>query len=65
MKCLTVDINEKEYERLKEIAQDQESTVAKLLGAFVQDLTDSDRRGESDEHYRACDWLQRTMLKYR
>ncbi|EKN68047.1 hypothetical protein P9E76_15345 [Schinkia azotoformans] len=65
MKRLTIDINESEYERLKEIANDNKSTVSKLLGAFVQDLTDSDRRGGSDEHYKAYDWLNRAMLKYR
>lgn len=65
MKRLTVNINEEEYARLKEIADGEESTVAELLGAFVQDLTDCGRRGGSDEHMRAWDWLHRAMLKYR
>jgi hypothetical protein len=65
MKRLMVDINEEEYARLKEIAKDQESTVAELLGAFCQDLTDCGRRGGSDEYYKAWNWLQRAMLKYR
>lgn len=65
MKRLTIDINEEEYERLKRIAEQQESTVAKLLGAFCQDLTDCGRRGGSDEADFALDWLRRAMLKYR
>lgn len=65
MKQIRIDINEDEYERLKEIASDNDSTVSKLLGAFVQDLTDSDRRGGSDEHYKAYGWLHRAMLRYR
>jgi predicted DNA-binding ribbon-helix-helix protein len=65
MKRITIDINDAEYERLKQIATDHESTVAQLLGAFVQDLTDSDRRGGSDEHLKAWEWLDRTWLKFR
>ena len=65
MKRLTIDINEEEYYRLKEIANDQESNIAHLLGAFCQDLTDCGRRGGSDEHMRAWEWLYRASLKYR
>jgi hypothetical protein len=65
MKRVMIDINESEYERLKKIAIDHESSVPKLLGAFVQDLTDSERRGGSDEHWKAWDWLNRTWLKFR
>lgn len=65
MKRITININDAEYEDLKRIAESQDSSVAALLGAFVQDLTDSDRRGGSDEHYYARDWLGRAMLKYR
>jgi hypothetical protein len=65
MKRLNVDITEEEYERLKEIAQDQESTVAYLLGCFIADLTRSDNSGGSDEREYANDWLYRAMLKYR
>ncbi|OIJ22037.1 hypothetical protein BKP45_04995 [Anaerobacillus alkalidiazotrophicus] len=64
-KRITIDINENEYLRLKEIAEERESSVSKLLGAFVQDLTNSERRGGSDEYYRARDWLDRIMLQYR
>lgn len=65
MKRLMVDINEEEYQLLKEIAANQESSVALLLGAFVHDLTASDRSGGSDERMYARDWLYRASLKYR
>jgi hypothetical protein len=65
VKRLSIDINEEEYARLKEIASEQESTISDLLGAFCQDLTNCGRRGGSDEHMRAWDWLYRASLKYR
>jgi predicted DNA-binding ribbon-helix-helix protein len=65
MKRISIDINDEEYAQLKRIAEWREVSVATLLGYFVQDLTDSDRRGGSDEHYRALDWLDRVMFKYR
>jgi hypothetical protein len=65
MKRVTIDVNEKEYARLKEIAADREVSVAGLLGAFVQDLTDCGRRGGSDESDRAWEWLSRNNFRYR
>lgn len=65
MKRLTIDINDEEYQALKLIAENEESTIAKLLGAFVQDLTFSNRSGGSDERLYARDYLRRAMLKYR
>ncbi|MEH6957751.1 hypothetical protein [Neobacillus drentensis] len=65
MKRLNVDIDQKEYERLKKVAEYQEVSVAKLLGCFISDLTRSDNSGGSDEREYANDWLNRAMLKYR
>ncbi len=64
MKRLTIDINAEEYARLLEIAEYYNTDVKKLLGAFVQDLTVSDRSGGSDERSLASQWADRS-LRYR
>lgn len=61
MKRLNVDIDEEQYEELKEIARNYEVSVADILGAFVADLTCIKSNG-SDERELAREYLERTWI---
>ncbi|WP_313804752.1 hypothetical protein [Cytobacillus sp.] len=61
MKRLNVDINEEQYEELKEIAKEHDVNIATLLGAFVADLSGILSNG-SDERDYARQYLDRTWI---
>lgn len=61
MKRVNVDINDEQYERLKEIAHEYDVSVATILGAFVADLTGINSNG-SDEREYAWQYLERTWI---
>ncbi|WP_404403857.1 hypothetical protein [Jeotgalibacillus malaysiensis] len=64
MKRISVDINEEEYERLKEIADEHNVKVSLILGYYVRDLVCSARSNGSDERQYAQDYFQRTNLSW-
>lgn len=61
MKRLSVDIDDDQYDRLKEIAQEYDVSVATILGAFAADLTGIRSNG-SDERDYAWQYLERTWI---
>lgn len=46
---ISIDITDEEYEALKDIALDYDTTVNRLLSQFIADITCSERSGGSDE----------------
>jgi hypothetical protein len=63
MKRIKVDITYQEYQDLQRIAESAKTSVANLVGAFIQDLTYSDRSGGSDERELAREWLGRNVYR--
>ena len=64
MKRLLVTLTDEEIVTLGIYAENYDSTPGEILAAFVADLTDSRRRGGSDESMYARDWLYRQTSRW-
>ena len=64
MKRIVVVLTEDETATLRTYAENHDSTPGEILAAFVADLTDSKRRGGSDESMYARDWLYRQSCRW-
>lgn len=61
---LLVCITDEDFERLKEIAENYDTTPNRIIEQFIYDITCSDYSGGSDERDLADDWLSRSRYNF-
>ncbi|MCI9561720.1 MAG: hypothetical protein HFK03_04455 [Clostridia bacterium] len=59
-----VCITDEDFERLKEIAENYDTTPNRIIEQFIYDITCSDYSGGSDERDLADDWLSRSRYNF-
>ncbi len=57
-------ISDEDMERLKETAENYDTTPNRIIEQFIYDLTYSDYSGGSDERDLADDWLSRSRYNF-